>query len=329
MGVTIKDIAKLAGVSTATVSRVVNNDPRVSEETREKVLKYLEKSHYKVNNIARSLKTNKSHTIGFLCPELPNIFFMMVAKGVEDELKKRGYSLIVCSSNENINEEENYANLLCEKCVDGVIIIPVSNKGMHFNQFREAGIPVILVDRITEDFNADVVVVDNINGSYEAIEYLIKQGVKRIGYIGGNLQLSNARERDEGYKRALNDYYIPVDESIIRYGDMHAQSGYEKMKELLETNDPPQHIFISNYFMHVGAVKYLAEQNNEVTRRVSLTVFDDIELSSFLGFNYVLISQPMVEMGNKAVQLLLDRINGDNRGFPQLFRLKTKLKINN
>jgi LacI family transcriptional regulator len=325
MAVTIKDVAKLAGVSTATVSRVINNDSRISEETRERVLECLKKLDYKVNSIARSLKTNRSYTVGFICPELPNTFFMTVAKGVEDELKKHGYSLIICNSNESIEEEKKRIDLLCEKCVDGVIIIPATNEGDHYNLLKNSNIPVVLTDRLVENFVSDAVLVDNINGTYAAIEYLISQGHRRIGYIGGDVRYTPAKERDDGYRRALQDYCIPIEEQIMKYGDFHVQSGYEKMKELMEGQDPPTHIFITNYFMHVGATKYLIEHKNSIEIDISIASFDDMELASILGYGGILISQPMMEIGSRAAQILLDRINNEDLYFPQIVRLKAEL----
>ena len=327
MASTIKDVAKRAGVSTATVSRVINGDPRISSKTKEKVLISIRELDYKINNIARSLKTNKTHTIGFICPELANTFFMTVAKGVEDELRKYGYSVIVCNSNESVEEEKERITLLLEKCVDGVIIIPASHSGSHFKDLTEQGIPVVLADRLVEDFSSDAVLVDNINGSYAVIEHLINSGYRRIGYIGGDIRLTSAKERDEGYKRALRDYLIPIDDNIIKYGDYHKQSGYDKMRELMEEKDPPEIVFISNYYMHVGATKFLIEQKEANRRNVAIASFDDMELASLLEFCKVLVSQPMLEIGNKAASMLIQRINDSKDHEPQIIRLKTQLIV--
>jgi LacI family transcriptional regulator len=325
MTATIKDVAKLAGVSTATVSRVVNDDPRISGKTKERVLHCIGELDYKINNIARSLKTSRTYTIGFICPEISNNFFMSIAKGLEDELRKHGYSIIICNANEDVEQEKERIRLLCEKCVDGIIIIPSTGKGEHFNRLKELGIPVVLVDRLVEDFITDAVLADNINGSYSAVEHLINQGSRRIGYIGGDIRLTPARERDEGYRRALGDYCIPVEDEIIRYGDFHIESGYQKMEELMRLTNPPENIFITNYYMHVGATKYLVENKEKIPRPIAITSFDDMELASVLGYSSVLVSQPMGEMGNRAAQLILGRIKMEDAAFPQVVRLKTTL----
>lgn len=325
MAATVKDVAKLAGVSTATVSRVINDDPRISEKTRKKVITCIDELDYKINNIARSLKTSRTYTIGFICPEISNNFFMSVAKGVEDEFKKLGYSVIICNANENIEEEKERIKLLSEKCVDGIILIPSTNEGMHFNQLKDINIPVVLVDRIVDNFAADAVLVDNVNGCYSAIEYLINNGKRRIGYIGGDIRLTTAREREEGYRRALKDFCVPVEEEIIKYGDFHIQSGYNLMRELMELENPPCDVFIANYFMHLGATKYLVEHKDKMKHPIAISSFDDMELSQILGFSSVIVGQPMMEIGSKAASLMLDRINGENIPFPQIIRLKTNL----
>lgn len=327
MAVTVKDVAKLAGVSTATVSRVINDDPRISGSTKAKVHKCIKELDYKINNIARSLKTNKTYTVGFICPELTNDFFMNVAKGVEDELRKYGYSMIICNSNESIAEEESRLKLLCEKCVDGIIAIPVSGEGKHFMSLKEEGIPLVLADRLVEGFLADAVLVDNVNGSYSAVEYLISQGHRRIGFIGGDMRITSARERYEGYCRAYKDYCIPLEEEIIKFGDFHFQSGYNLMKELMEMDNPPENVFVSNYFMHSGAAKYIVESGKQVNRGVYIAGFDHLELSSILGISRVSIKQPLTEIGSEAAKLLLSRVNGDGPEFPRIMRLKTELQI--
>jgi len=329
MSVTIKDVAKLAGVSAATVSRVINNDPRISDKTKKKVIECINELDYKINNIARSLKTNRTYTIGFICPGIPDDFYMSIAKGVEDELRKHGYSVIICNSNENTKEEAERINLLCQKCVDGIIVIPSSNEGKHFNILNNLKIPVVLVDRLVEDFTTDAVLVDNVNGSYAAIEYLINEGYRRIGFIGGDMRLTTAKERYEGYIRALKDYCVPFEESIVKFGDFHVDSGYKLMEELLQQKDPPAYVFISNYFMHVGATKFLLKYNTTQSKPVLIASYDDMELSSILGFCKVRIRQPVMEMGSKAAQILLDRINHVNMVFPQIIRLKTELITDN
>lgn len=326
MTVTAKDVAKLAKVSPSTVSRVINNDKRISQKTRDNVLKVIGKLDYKVNNIARSLKTRQTYTIGFIAPEISEEFFMRVAKGAEKVFQKAGYSLIICNTNDSLDEETARIKLLREKQIDGAIIIPSTNDGGAYNILLDDDIPVVLADRNVDNFQADTVLVDNVNASYAAIEHLINNGAKRIGFIGGKRTLSNAQERYDGYIRALGDYNIPIKEEYIRFGDFHIESGFDLTKELLEQDEPPTHLFISNYYMHIGVVKYLIETEQAAPFSVSIASFDDMQMSALLGHASVTVQQPVIEIGEKAAKLLLERIQSHNiTGDIQTYRLKSRL----
>ena len=326
MAVTVKEVARHAGVSTATVSRVLNNEPGIREDTRSRVLDSIKKTGYRLNKAARSLKTSRSGTIGLLVPELVNDFFMTVAQGVEDVLRTEGYGVIICNANEDVRYEEDRINLLIEQCVDGVIIIPASAEGRHFNRLKEAGIPVVMVDRLVNGFEADAVLTDNINGAYSAMEELISSGCRRFGFIGGSLELSNFKERFEGFTRALNDYSIDIEEDIIKFGDVHIDSGYRLMQELMSSSNPPDHVFIANYYLQVGATKYLIENANSDRKLIHIAGFDDMSLSSILGFSSITVSQPMQLMGHKAAELLINRItSADKTEQTRLIRLKATL----
>ncbi len=312
MTVTAKDVARIAKVSPSTVSRVINNDPRISKDTREKVMACIRKLDYKVNNIARSLKTNRTYTIGFIAPEISEEFFMRVAKGAEDYLSRYNYSLIICNANDSAQIEAQKVRLLNEKQVDGVIAIPSENNGKGFEILRKSGIPIVFADRYVDNFKADTVLVDNINGTYTAIEHMINKGAARIGFIGGKSDLSNARERYTGYLRALEDYNIPADPDLLKFGDFHIESGYDLAKELLEMDIPPEYLFVSNYYMHVGATRYLIERSKKQPVKVEMASFDDMQLTSLLGFACITVAQPIIEIGRTAAQMLLARINREN-----------------
>ena len=327
MAVTIKDVAELAGVSTATVSRVINNEIGIKESTRDRVLEAIASSGYHVNTIARSLKTNRTRIIGLITPEIANDFFMNIARSIEEYLKEYEYSLIICNTNESAVEEVRRAELLVEKCVDGVIIIPSSNSGSHFNILRDAGIPVVLADRLTADFDTDAVVVDNQNGVYLAVSYLIARDHNKIAFIGGSPELSNARERYEGYLQALEEYNLEKDDDLVLIGNFHVDSGFKLMKHIMELPDPPEQVFIANDFMHMGAIKYLIASGYKPDNSPRIGSFDDLELSSILGYASVTVAQPVKEIGSKAAELLLERIEGDQSTPFRTIRLQTNLKI--
>jgi len=327
MPTTVKDVALQSGVSTATVSRVLNGDPRISAETTARVSQVIRDLGYAPNHFARGLKTSRSYTVGFLAPEFLNEFFMGIAQGVESRLRADHYSLVICSSSERPDEEKARLGTLLNQGVDGLIVIPSGSSGVHFEAAAARGIPLVFVDRTVGDFSSDAVLVDNINGTYQAIEVLLLKGHSRIGFLGGDQRLTSARERYDGYRRALDDYRVPLDESLVRFGDFHTASGFQLMKELMETANPPSWVFVSNYFMHIGATRFLME-NPGLPVVPSIVSFDEMELSFSLGYCRMIVRQPIRDIGTRAAEFLLSRISGDFAGPARLARLKTELVFN-
>lgn len=321
--VTVRDVAAHAGVSTATVSRVLNGDAKVKAETAAAVRESIELLGYRMNQVARSLKTRRTHTAGIIAPEFSNDFFMNIVTGVERELKSQGYSVILCSSSEDRQKEKEQILLLNEKNVDGAIIIPGSGRGEHFSLFK--GKPLVLVDRLVEGFQTDAVLSDNFTGTYEAVRCSIERGARRIGFLGGDRELTSARERYEGYAAALREHDLPVDESVILFGDYHSQSGFDLMRTLMEGPDAPEHIFISNYFMHLGAARYLLE-SGKGAKGLHILSFDDLPLAAFFPYSSIIVAQPMEEIGRRAADRLVKRIAGLDEP-PVTLRLPTRMRI--
>ncbi len=288
MPVTLKDIAKETGVSVSTVSRVLSGDKAISAQTQKKVRKAAKKMGYRVNTVARSLKTSKTYTVGFICPEITNEFFMKIAKGVEQELKQQGYSMIICNSNENVADEEKSLRILLEKWVDGM--------------------------------KTDAVLVNNEHASFALVDGLIRRGKSRIAFVGGNELITSAKERFSGYLKALKENNIPVDPTLIRFGDFYLQSGYDIMREFCEMKNAPKNFFISNYFMQVGAERYLQEFEKGKESEITIVGFDDMEASPLFRFTAVAAAQPMVAIGKEAARLLQRRMEGDMESFPLISR---------
>lgn len=320
---TVKEVAAKAGVSTATISRVLNGDPKVRPATAEKVKRVIKQSGYRMNQTARSLKTKRTNTIGIVAPEFKNEFFMSIVTGIEEMLKNEGYSVVLCSSQESIDEEKDRLKLLKEKNVDGTIIIPGSSNGEHFNLMGET--PVVLVDRLVQGFSSDAVLSDNFQGSYEAVKSAASKGARRIGFLGGDMELTSAKERYEGFKKACQDFSIQADEDLILFGNYHEDSGHKLMKQLMEYTSPPDYIFISNYFMHLGAARYLLEAGHDFPG-LHILSFDDLPLASFFPCISIIVAQPMEEIGRKAAELLLGRIRGDMSEYKTI-RLETKMRM--
>jgi len=327
MAVTLKEMGRHFNVAPSTISRALQNDPRISRDLRKKIRSYAEKIGYHRNAVARSLKTNRTYTIGFIAPEIANDFFMKVAQGVEERLESEGYHLIVCNSNEKVEEEKRRINLLFENRVDGMIIIPSSASGTHFSVLRNRNIPFVLVDRLAEDIESDAVLSDNEGGTFLAISRLIERGIRRIGFIGGDMTFTSAKERYSGYIRALEENCIPLEKEIIRFGDFHIGSGFTCMKNIMEQPLPPEHVFIANVFMQVGAVKYILDRGGRFAEKIGIAGFDEMYLSPVLGFTSITVAQPILQIGREAAGLLLKRIQGETTDFPRIIRLETTLML--
>ncbi len=325
MGVTIKDVAREAGVSTATVSRVINNDNRITPATRQRVLRVVSRLNYKVNTIARSLKSKRSLTVGMVVPEIDNVFFMRVARGVEDHLGEKGYSMIVVNARESRLREEGAVELLLEKQVDGIIVVPSERDGSHLKMIHDAQAPVVLVDRLVEGFQSDAVLVDNEEATFHAMMDLIDAGRRNFGFIGGFREIFTAEERYRGFRRAIEERNVPLNPDHVCFGDYHMESGYDLMKRLMESRVPPETLMVANYFMHIGAIRYLSFYRHRVPPSLFIATFDNMEFSSVSGVPGLSIAQPIDEIGRQAAAMLLRRIEGDSSEWPRIQRLPTNI----
>lgn len=331
VGITIKDVAREAGVSTATVSRVVNNDSRISPATRQRVLRVVSRLNYKVNTVARSLKSKRTLTVGMVVPEIDNVFFMRIARGVEDYLGEQGYAMMVVNARESARREGQALDLLLEKQVDGVIVVPSERSGGHLSILDAAQIPLVLVDRLVEGFVSDAVLVDNEDATYRAIRQLADRrppagGRRRsFGFIGGTRDIFTAEERYRGFMRAVHDSGISLAPHHVRLGDFHMDSGYALMRELLALDDRPDTVMVANYFMHIGAIRYISFHRHRLPESFFLVSFDNMEFSAVAGVPGMSIAQPIDQIGREAAALVLRRINGDTEGWPVHRRLATEL----
>jgi len=323
---TIKDVSKVSGISIGTVSRYLNGH-KVKEANRLKIEQAIQELGYKVNLMARGLKTNKTFTIGVIVPSVTDIFSNHVIEGMEGILDNENYSLIICNSRNSVEKEKEKLLFLKEKRVDGIIMMPVSNKGDHVNEIMTEGIPLILIDRLLDNVECDAVVCDNVNGSYKAIEQLIAYGHRRIGIIAGPDNVFTARERLNGYIRALNDYQIAVDDSLIVHAKYEKGAGYEEYHKLLQLPEPPTAIFATNYETTMTGLKYLMEHGIKIGEEISLFGYDNAEVYQMLTPTIATVIQPMREIGMHAAELLLKRIENDYNLFPLINRLKTTIEL--
>jgi len=323
--VTIRDVAKYAMVSTATVSRVLNNDDKVTDATRDKVREAMKALGYKVNFVARSLKTSKTKTIGIMAPDLSGDFFMYIAESMDRELSAHGYSLVVSVSHDSAEEEAKRLRHLAERLVDGIVMIPATDKGAHFAFLKDYDIPLVFVDRRVNDIEADCVLTENEEGAFEATKALIDDGYARIGFIGAKPEISTSIERFSGYRRAMESAGIAIDREFVRFGPPTLPFGYHAMEEMMKREDSPDAWFLVNAFTHIGATNYLTSEGKTRAQRIVISAFDEMPYSPLLRFCRYSVQQPIAELGKTAARLILKRILEPGEGGAQILRLKTRL----
>jgi LacI family transcriptional regulator len=321
---TIKDVAKLAKVSVGTVSRYINGY-KIKDENRIKIEEAINQLDFKLNPIARGLRTNKTFTIGVLIPRISDIFCTQVIEGIEEVLNPLNYSIIVCSANDNFEQQAEKMKYLQNKCVDGMIVMPVTSTELYGKEVVESGIPVVLIDRLVKDCELDAVISDNVNGAYSAVEMIIKKGHRKIGIIAGPQDIYTAKERLTGYLRALNDYHIEVNENYIEYSQYTKNGGIDAFNRLMSLEDRPTAIFTTNYPITVNSMKVMMEKGLRMGEDISLCGYDQTELFQMFNPPVSVVVQPTREIGIHAAEILLKRINGDYSRFPYIQRLKTHL----
>ncbi|MEN6499071.1 MAG: LacI family DNA-binding transcriptional regulator [Rectinema sp.] len=323
--ITIRNVAQRANVSTATVSRVLNHDPRVRDETKKVVLEAMESLGYKINFVARSLKTSRTHTIGVVAPDLAGDFFMFIAESMNRELTLHGYSIVVSTSRDSEEEEAKRLRHLAERLVDGIVLIPIGSSNEYLPQISALNIPIVFVDRALSGYEADQVLVDNETGAYEAVRALIREGHRRIGFLGGKPEVTTAGERFAGYCRAMEEAGLAIEERYVRFGHPTLPFGYRTMEDIIKDPDSPDTWFIVNLFAHLGATNYLVSEGGERARRITFAAFDEMPYSPLLRYCRYAVQQPIAEIGKAAANLIMDRIEGKGPPEPQILRFKTRL----
>ncbi|MFB0537887.1 MAG: LacI family DNA-binding transcriptional regulator [Anaerolineae bacterium] len=322
----MKDVAHRAGVSPTTVSHVINETRFVSEELRARVLEAMEELNYQPSAVARSLRRKETQTIGMIVPDSTNPFFAEVARGIEDTSFGQGYSVILCNSDGDMEKEQFYINVLVEKRVDGIIFVAAGGSAQHLRSLLERDMPLVIVDREIAGVEVDSVLTDNLQGGYLATKHLIELGHRRIGCIAGPSDLTPSAERVTGYKRALAEHNLVVNEHLIRKGDFQYESGCEAVREFLTMDEPPTAVFACNDLMAVGAISGVRKRGWRVPEDLAIVGFDDIALASFTNPPLTTIAQPKYEIGILAAQMLMERIKDETMP-PRRHLLETTLVV--
>ncbi|NLD45961.1 MAG: LacI family transcriptional regulator [Clostridiaceae bacterium] len=314
MKVTISDIARMANVSKATVSRVINNKPEgVGRATRDNILRIIEESGFQPSMIARGLVTNKTKVIGLIITDIANSFFPQLVRGVEDYANKCGYSLFLCNSDNSPEKEMEYIRAFIGKNVDGVIISSsMSDTSLQHNILKNKNIPLVLIDRCVNGHEYDAgVFLDNVKGAYIAVNQLIQNGHENIAFISGNRTVVISQKRLDGYRMALEEKNLKIREDLIVEGDYQVESGYKGALELLDKGKKFTAIFAGNDLMAIGAIKALKSRNIKIPEQVEIIGFDNIDFSRLIEPQLSTIGQPAYKMGSKGAQQLIKLIEGE------------------
>jgi DNA-binding LacI/PurR family transcriptional regulator len=305
---TIRDVATHAGVSPATVSRVLNNYPFLKPEVRQKVLNGIAALGYERNRVAQRLRATRSLVIGIIVADITNPFLSTIMATVEAFFFERGYSVLMSNTASNPQKELDYLSMMENEAVAGLIVVPTSENVNRIAELAEKGLPIVVIDRRMANLSLDCVLSDNVEGARIAVEHLIRLGHERIAHIGGPLHLSSGRERLQGYREAMRDAGIAVNEGWIRVGNHMYESGYQNTLAILAEHHELTALFIENNMMSLGALTALHDRNMRIPDDIAVVGFDDVSWSTILNPPLTVIAQATTDIGNQAAALLLERI---------------------
>ncbi|ADL08608.1 LacI family DNA-binding transcriptional regulator [Thermosediminibacter oceani] len=310
---TIKDVAREAGVSLKTVSRVINNSSKVKPETREKVLKAIKTLGYRPNAVARGLRIKKTYSIGVIIADITNNFYSNIVRGIEDVALSRNYSMLLANSDEMLSKEKLYTRVFTEKQIEGMIIVPSAGSKEYLKPLLK-NVPIVFIDRDVEELEVSSVTVDNERGAYELTKHLIvDHGYTKIAYISHTMGVTTSDKRYEGFKRALYEFGITPIAELIKLDNKTAQDGYRATKEIISSGNRPQAIFTSNNVMALGAMKALEYYSLEAPRDIALVTFDDIKWAEGFRPHLTVMSQPAYEIGRHAANILFKQMDGESK----------------
>jgi LacI family transcriptional regulator len=322
---TFNDLAKELNLSTATISRALSRPEIVAPETRTRVLDAVRRSGYQMNGIARSLRTQSTHTIGVIVSDICNPFFSSIVKAAEDVARTNGYTVLICNADEDGRNEEVALRLFIERQVSGVIRCSAGANPSLLQVLLQKSIPLIDLDRQSGLPNIDTVILNNELGASLGTRHLIKLGHKKIAIVSGPQHLSNARDRLKGFRKTLRAARISIPKNYVEFGDFREASGFQAAERLLNLNSPPTAIFVANNEMMAGTLSAVRQRRVKVPRELSLVGFDDARWARYLEPPLTVVSQPAELMGQKAAQLLLTRLSG--RTTPQTVVFEPELIV--
>lgn len=327
---TIRDVALRAGVSVATVSRVLNGSGGVKGELKDRVIESANELQYRPSQLARNFRRNSTNKIAIVVPDIQNPFFTSILRGLESRVFSEKYMVVVCNTDDDPKRESVYLQTLADESVAGIVICATDEHrgSKELSRLLDRQISLVALDRRLLNAPIDGVLSDNYSGSYEAISYLITQGHNRIGLIAGPSKYAPARERQLGYEQALVHHGLPVEPQLIKMTNFKSTEAEVSTKELLDLSCPPTAIFLSSGNVAIGSLRTIHRQRLRIPDDISLIMFDDLDWAEAFNPGLTAISQNTQGLGSLAGELLLNRIRGEKKP-PQEWRLPTKLVIRN
>lgn len=308
----IIDVARKAGVSIATVSRVINDVSIVREDTRQKVLNAIEELNFSPNAIARVLVTRKTHTIGMIIPDISNPIYSEASRGIEEIASKNKYNLIFCNTNYLHSKELKYINIFREYRIEGLILATAEIEDNYVSMLKREKFPCVLLFRQVKDEDINFVVVDNEKGAFKIVQHLITLGYKRIGHITGPANISCSQLRLKGYKRALEKNSLKFSQDFCITSRFEEGDGYKAMQKLLDRRMNIEAVFCANDLIAFGAIRAIKERRLRIPDDVAVVGFDDIKPSSYTTPALTTVNQPSYQMGSLSAEILINMIRGDS-----------------
>jgi len=323
----MKDVARLAGVSTSTVSAVVNQNVPVSPERKERVLRAMAALHYQPDEIARSLKKGRTKAIGVVVPDITNAFYPEVVRGVEEAAFARGYAVFLCDSQEDASRENDHLLALFSRRVDGVLLA-CCNDSIAYETTLELHVPCVFMDRLPAKAEGTVS-TDNVEAGSMATRHLLDLGHQRIAMIVGRLSLSPHRDRLEGFRKAMQEANLPIRDEYLVQGDVQIESGVDAARQLLRLEARPSAVIASNSKLLLGLLQVFDEEKVKVPQQISVVGFDDYAWNKYLSPSITTVAQPTFEMGRQAFGLLLQLMNRDEmtESTSRQLRLGAELRV--
>ena len=307
----IKDVAKMAGVSVATVSHVINKTRYVSDELTARVLKAIEETDYHPNVMAGSLRGKKTRTVGLIVPDNANPLYAELAKSIEERLFQRDITLMLCNTEHQFAREQESIDALRSKMVDGLIIIPATSDAAHINRLVASGLPVVVLDRPVSGLEADQILIDHYQGAYIAVEHLAVNGKKRIAYLDKKYDLLSTTERLRGFKDALAAHGLSFEDALHATCGVSLEDGRRAMEKLITSSEAPDGVICFDDTIAMGALRAVHDRGLLIPRDVAIIGFDDMPLCAHTVPRLTTVAYPRVRMAEAACEALLKRIDGE------------------